>query len=129
MGGGDLQRARRARRRLRAAGWITVAAGALIAVTALLLAPFFFPFGLAAGALAMLAGWQLVRLRGALGAVLAGGASLVVAGTTALSSAGSPAGILGPVLAGALGACSVTVLVIVYTDAGHLPSARHIEND
>jgi len=128
MAADDLRSARRARARLRAAGWLTVAAGALIAVTALLLAPFFFPFGLAAGALAMLAGWQLVRLRGALGAVLAAGASLVVAGGAA-ASGGSSAGVLAPVLAGGLAVSGVGVLVIVYTDAGRLPSARRIEND
>lgn len=128
MAAHDLRRARRARRRLRSAGWLAVAAGSLIAVTALLVAPFFFPFGLAAGSLAMLAGWQLVRLRGALGAVLAAGGGLVVAGAAAASD-GSPAGVLAVVLSGALGACSIAVLLVVYIDAGYLPDARRIDND
>ena len=46
-----------------AAGWLLVAGGLLIAATADLLAPVLFPFGLAAGALTMLAGRQLARLQ------------------------------------------------------------------
>lgn len=129
MAARDLRGARRARRRLSAAGWLTVATGALIGVTTLVLAPFLFPFGLAAGALAMLAGWQLVRLRGGLGAVGAAGLGLVVAGATVAGAAGSPVPWLALLLAGLLGACGLGVLFIVYADAGHLPSARVIEND
>ena len=125
-----LRRARRARRRLSAAGWLTMVAGLLIVAAAAVLAPFVFPFGLAAGALCMLAGRQLVRLRGALGALLAAGASLVTAGASAQAAVnGGPAAWPAGVLAGALALLGLTVLLIVYIDAGHLPSARHIEND
>ncbi len=125
-----LRRARRARRRLSAAGWLTVAAGLLIAASAALLAPFFFPFGLAVGALSMLAGRQLVRLRGAIGALLAAGASLVAAGASALAAVNDgQARWLAGLLAVALALLGTAVLLIVYIDAGHLPSARRIEND
>jgi hypothetical protein len=118
-----LQVARRARRRLTGAGWLLVAGGVLLAATADLLAPVLFPFGLAAGALTMLAGRQLARLRSPLAALLGSGATLVGAcGAAVAWLGGSPAGWLAPALAASMTLVGSVVLAVLFADASHLPA-------
>lgn len=120
----ELQAARRGRRRLVAAGWLLVAGGLLVALASDVLLPFFAPFGLAAGALTMLAGGQLVRLRTPAAAIAAAAFTLLAgigAGIAALG--GSPAGGTAAALAAGMVGTALPALAILWIDADHLPSA------
>ena len=122
MAGVRIRAARRARRRLALAGWLLAGDGILIALAADLLVPFFFPFGLALGALTTLGGAQLIQIRGALPAILAG-AVTIVAGLACLEAwishhpAAGVAGVLGLVLS----ASGIAGLTVLWVDADHLP--------
>lgn len=123
--GRELEAARRGRRRLVGAGWLLVVGGVLVAVASDVLVPFFSPFGLAAGALTMLAGGQLIRLRTPAAAIAAAAFVLLVgAGAGIAAVSGHPAGPAAGILAGSLVVVAIPALAVLWIDADHLPSSR-----
>jgi hypothetical protein len=123
VSGERIRAARQARRRLVVAGWLLAGDGILIALAADLLAPFFFPFGLAVGVLTVLGGTQLARLRGPLSAILAAAAT-IASGLACLQAwiGHHPAGALAAALGLVLALSGMACLGVLWLDADHLPS-------